>query len=294
MYRGDPTLTLFRLSFYSTVFRAGVGHPGAAYLLGHTSASGWWFFFPVAFFLKTPVAFQGLLGVGALGLLAALKQGADGWQRVVRWRGRGPLLGAVVLGAFLMSSHLDSGFRYALPMLPLLAILGAVGLARIWSNGRRARGVVTVLLALQIASVGLAYPHLLAFTSMWAGDQNRAYPALLDSSVDWGQGLLELRRFMSDEGVQRVSLSYFGSAMPEAYGIAYVPMPSFFRLEGGADDGPAPRFTVISATTLHGLYLQGHDPFATYRSREPYKVLGHTLFIYDDGGLSTGGESSGP
>lgn len=297
MYRGDPTLTLFRLSFYSTVFRAGVGHPGAAYLLGHTSAAGWWFFFPVAFFFKTPVAFQGLLGLGALGLLAALRQGAGGsptWERVVRWRGRGPLLGAVVLGAFLMSSHLDSGFRYALPVLPLLAMLGAVGLSRIWSHGRRARGVIAALLALQVASVAWAYPHLLAFTSIWAGDQDHAYPALLDSSVDWGQGLLELRRFMSDEGVPRVSLSYFGSAMPEAYGIDYVALPSFFRLEGGQVATQAPRFTVISATTLHGLYLQGHDPFAAYRSREPYKVLGHTLFIYDDGGPSTGGESSGP
>ncbi|HSG07411.1 MAG TPA: glycosyltransferase family 39 protein [Longimicrobiales bacterium] len=297
MYRGDPTLTLLRLSYYSTVLRAGLGHPGDAYLLGHTSASGWWFFFPVAFFFKTPLAFQALLGLGALGLLGASRQRADGapvWRRVARWRGRGPLLGAVIFGAFLMSSHLDSGFRYALPVLPLLAVLGAVGISRYWASGRRARGVVTVLLGLQVAAVGLAYPHLLAFTSMWAGDQDRAYPALLDSSVDWGQGLLELRGFMSDEGVQRVRLSYFGSAMPEAYGIDYVPMPSFFRLEGGRVEGQAPRFTVISATTLHGLYLQDRDPFAAYRTRQPYRVLGHTLFVYDDGGPPAGGGSSGP
>jgi 4-amino-4-deoxy-L-arabinose transferase-like glycosyltransferase len=193
-----------------------------------------------------------------------------------------------------MSSHLDSGFRYALPVLPLLAILGAAGIARLWARGRRVRGTVAVLLACQVAAVGVAYPRLLAFASVWAGDRDRAYPALLDSSVDWGQGLLDLRRFMAEEGVARVSLSYFGSAMPEAYGIDYAPLPSFFRLEGGSDRGPAPRFTVLSATTLHGLYLQGHDPFASYRSRQPYKVLGHILFIYDDGGGSTGGASSGP
>ncbi|MDA0329306.1 MAG: hypothetical protein O2958_09895 [Gemmatimonadetes bacterium] len=67
-------------------------------------------------------------------------------------------------------------------------------------------------------------------------------------------------------------------------GIEYVALPSFFRLplDRTPNAEPAPRFTVISATNLLGLYLQGRDPFATYRDREPYRVLGHTLFIYDD------------
>ena len=118
---------------------------------------------------------------------------------------------------------------------------------------------------------------------MWAGGRDRAHRVLVDSSLDWGQGLLELRGFMAREGVERVRLSYFGSAMPEAYGIDYVPLPSFFRLEGGTPSASPPRFTVISATTLHGLYLQGHDPFAAYRGRTPDRVLGHTMFVYDDG-----------
>ncbi len=285
IYRGDPTLTLLRLAFWRTVLHAEAGHPGAAYLLGHTSPSGWWFFFPAAFFFKTPAAFQALLVVGAAGLIGALPRGGARvrWRRLTGWRGRAPLLGAVVFGVFLMRSHLDSGFRYALPVLPLLAVLGAAGLARVWARGRGARVLVSTLLVLQAASVATAYPHFLAYTSVWAGGRDRADRVLLDSSIDWGQGLLELRRFMKDEGVERVRLSYFGSAMPEAYGIDYVPLPSFFRLDGGATGGPPPRFTVISATTLHGLYLQGHDPFAAYRSRTPYRVLGHTLFVFDDG-----------
>jgi hypothetical protein len=46
---------------------------------------------------------------------------------------------------------------------------------------------------------------------------------------------------------------------------------------------PSPRFTVISATNLVGLYLQGRDPFAPYRAREPYRVLGHSMLVFDDG-----------
>ena len=107
---------------------------------------------------------------------------------------------------------------------------------------------------------------------------------LLDSNLDWGQELLELRLFMQEEGVASVRLSYFGSALPEAYGIEYVALPSFFRLARERTPGAAasPRFTVISATNLHGLYLQGRDPFASYRERQPYRILGHSLFVYDD------------
>ncbi len=296
LYRGDPTLTLFRLGFLRTVLHTEGGHPGAAYLLGRTSATGWWYFYPVVFLFKTPAAFQGLLVVGALGLVRALRRRDGGagarWRSVARWRGRGAMLGAAVFGTFLMASHLDSGFRYALPVLPLLAVLAAPGLARVWERSVRGRVVVGVLVAFQIASVASVYPDFLAYTSVWAGGRDRADRVLLDSSLDWGQGLLELRRFMSEEGVGRVRLSYFGSAMPSAYGIDYVPLPSFFRLQNGEDGGPPPRFTVISATTLHGLYLQGHDPFASYRSRVPYRVLGHTLFVYDDGHPAAGAASS--
>ena len=91
---------------------------------------------------------------------------------------------------------------------------------------------------------------------------------------------------MQAEGVSSVGLSYFGSAPPEAYGIEYVALPSFFRLstDRTARAEAEPRFTVISATNLVGLYLQGYDPFAEYRRRDPYRVLGHSMFVYDEGG----------
>jgi len=144
---------------------------------------------------------------------------------------------------------------------------------------------VVVLLALQALATLSAYPHFLAYTSVWAGGRDAGQEVLVDSSLDWGQGLLELQRFMEEEAVDRVSLSYFGSAPPEAYGIVYEALPSFFRLEGGvmSEPGVRPRFTVISATNLNGLYLQGRDPFAGYRQRQPYRVLGHSLFVFEEG-----------
>lgn len=285
LYRGDPTLTLLRFNFWRTVLHTTGGHEAPAYLLGDVSAGGWWYYFPVAFLFKTPAAFQALLIVAGGTLVQAARAGEGAGQRLLAWKGRGALIGASVFGAFLLRSDLNAGFRYALPVLPLLAVLAAAGLVRPWPCCARAKTVVlTGLFALQALSVLTAYPHLLAYSSVWVGGRDQAYRAVADSNVDWGQGLLDLRDFMEEEGVASVRLSYFGSTPPEAYGIEYVALPSFFRLTAERTPGaePSPRFTVISANNLLGLYLQGRDPFAPYRDREPDTVLGHALFVYDE------------
>lgn len=284
LYRGDPTLTLLRFNFWRTVLHASGGHEAPAYLFGTLNPGGWWYYFPVAFFLKTPVAFHALL---ALSIFAAARWWTSGprdLSAALRWRGRSALVGAAVFGAFLVRSDLNAGFRYALPAVVLAAVLAGVGMAeahRRWS--RSTRVALPLLVGLQALSVLAVYPHFLAYSSEWIGGRDNLHRALVDSNLDWGQGLIELRSFMEEEGVGSVYLSYFGSAPPEAYGIEYVALPSFFRLSAGRTPGAedAPRFTVVSATNLHGVYLQGRDPFAPLRAVEPYRILGHSLFVYE-------------
>jgi hypothetical protein len=113
------------------------------------------------------------------------------------------------------------------------------------------------------------------------------YRVLVDSSLDWGQGLLQLRDYLRREGIPRVYLSYFGSALPDGYGIDYVPLASFFPLPPPAApaDRARPSVVVISATNLVGNHLQG-DPFAALRQRRPDHVVGHVMFVYRlDGGV---------
>jgi len=294
MYAGDPTLTALRFNFWRTVLHTTGGHPAPAWLLGDTSVGGWWYYFPVAFLFKVPAAFQMLVVIATASLGLALRDGQDRLRRVCAWRGRAPLLALLVFGGFLLRSDLNAGFRYALPVLPLLAVVTALGLmkgralvagAAIRPTARSGWTVaVGALVVMHAVTVLSFYPHWLAYTSVWAGGRDRGWTVLADSNIDWGQGLLELRSFMAREGVTSVSLSYFGSARPEAYGIDYVALPSFFRLtpERTENAEVSPRFTVISANNLLGLYMQGRDPFAGYRDREPYRVLGHALFVYDE------------
>ena len=110
--------------------------------------------------------------------------------------------------------------------------------------------------------------------------RDRNHEVLIDSSLDWGQGLLELREFMRERDIPRIYLSYFGSALPAGYGIDYVPLASFFRLaptRGPAQ--PEPEYIVISATNLAGAYLAG-DPFAKFREIRPDHVVANTMLVY--------------
>lgn len=283
LYQGDTSLTLLRFNFWRTVLHVSGGHEAPAFLLGNTDAIGWWYYFPIAYLLKVPAGFQLLVFAAIGGLFGVWRQAGGGLRDLAAWRGRAPVLGVMVFGAFLMRSDLNAGFRYALPALPLLAVFASVGAARLLSGGV-GRVVVLVLVVAQAVSVLTVYPHFLAYSSVLAGGRDEGHRRLSDSNVDWGQGLLELRTFMQDEGIGSVNLSYFGSARPEAYGIEYVALPSFFRLSVPRTRFAAeyPRFTVISATNLQGLYLQGWDPFALYREREPYAVVGHSLFVFDE------------
>jgi len=282
VYRGDFTLAEMRYGLDFTFRHVTRGHDTApAYLLGRTSQTGWAYFFPLAFLYKTPAAFHLLLIAGLVGLSRSTRDVR------LRWLFASPLrmpvvAGGVLLGA-LFASNLAIGFRHALPALPLLCVIAAVGVQRLWVTVGRVPRLALATLALWMAVSTLSfYPHFLAYTSEWGPGRDRGHELLLDSNLDWGQGLLDLRNWMRRNAVERVYLSYFGSALPAGYGIDYVALPSFFVLPPSPPPPQPPRYAVISATNLHGLYLPG-DPLARFRDLVPDTVIAHTLLVYKVG-----------
>ncbi|MGH7506279.1 MAG: glycosyltransferase family 39 protein, partial [Longimicrobiales bacterium] len=284
VYRGDFALAEFVYGLDYTFRHVGEGHGAPGYLLGNLSVTGWWYFFPVAFLFKTPAALH-LLGLLALAggvrwLTERRKQNGVHARSLLASPLRAVVIGALVFGGALVTANLVIGFRYALPLLPLLCILIAAGTAALWRTAGRSLRSLTVALVVLFAASSLSYyPFFLSYMSEYGPGRDRGDLVLLDSSLDWGQGLLELRDFMRAEGIDRIALSYFGSADPAGYGIDYLPLPSFFQLAPRPQSGPEPQWLAISATNLHGIYLGG-DPFARFRNVQPDRVLAHTLFLY--------------
>jgi hypothetical protein len=294
-YLGDFTLAEFRDGFALNIYHIDAGHGGAsAVLLGRQSPTGWWYYFPVAFFLKTSAALHILLLLAAAGWWTASRANAvqesgdatSDWR--ARWRSlvaspyRLEVVSVAVFLAFLMTANLNIGFRHALPLLPFVCMLAAVGIVRfVRTHGRAASGAVAVLLAWHVAAPLAVYPFYLSYLSEYTGDVEKSYDVLADSSLDWGQGLIALREFMDENDIRAVYLGYFGSALPEGYGIDYVPMPSYAVLPQSrlAPGTPAPVFAVVSATHLAGGYFR-ENPYAGLREREPLAVIGRSLFLF--------------
>ena len=281
IYRGDFALTEYKYAL-SFVFRQVSTTNAPAYLLGHTSNEGIWYYFPVAFFLKTSLALHILLLISAAYWIYRLKNSASPRLRVIIDSPlRGPLLAFAVFAFMLARSQLHIGFRYALPMLPLLAVIMAPAIARVWqSNWHRLRPVVGAALVWMVIHPLTYYPNFLAYVSEYGPGRSRNYEVLADSSIDWGQGLIQLRDYLREKGISRIYLSYFGSALPSGYGIDYVALPSFFALPQVAKVEPEPRYIAISATNLAGAYFGPSDPFKQFRNQEPEAVIAQTIYLY--------------
>jgi hypothetical protein len=123
-----------------------------------------------------------------------------------------------------------------------------------------------LLLALAFESWSVR-PHYLAFFNALAGGPANGYRHLVDSSLDWGQDLPGLKRWLDRERAsgssEPVFLSYFGTGDPELYGIRSVRLPGFFDapLLRDASAALTAGTYCISATMLQNVY----NPLARIR-----------------------------
>ena len=275
VYMGDWRLAQFVEGLHQSL-RDTAGR--TAFLLGERYVGGRWYFFPVEFLLKTPVALHVLILLAAIGALGATRR--KSWRAWLTHGARAPAVGAAFFLLGLVTSSLNIGFRHALPMLPPLCILVAQGVEPLWNRGRvELRAALALVFASFVASTALHYPYFLSYVSEYV-QARPLYETVADTSTDWGQGLVALRDFMRERGIREVALGYLGSAVPVGYGIRYVPMPSYYTLPVVDPAIPAPRYLVVSASLLAGLWVTG-DPYAALRKAKPVAVVGGTLYVFD-------------
>jgi hypothetical protein len=192
---------------------------------------------------------------------------------------RASAVGAAFFLAATIATPLNIGTRHGLPLLPFLCILVAQGLGPVWERGARSvRVTLAIVFSAFVLSSVRYYPYFLSYLDEYAAGREM-YETLVDSSTDWGQGLLGLRDFMRERGVDTVALGYWGSAMPEGYGIRYMAMPSYFPLEHPAAGIAKPRYLAVSATLLAGTVHS--DPYAALRGKQPVAVVGGSLYVFD-------------
>lgn len=267
-----------------------------AFLMGQHSDSGWWYYFPVAFVLKTPLPVVLLLAIVLIRIaIITVKKQAYPGQSFDLAALLIPGLGYFV---FALTTDINLGYRHLLPVLPFLYVLvgavfgawagrGAVAAGEWPRDAWLARGLPAAALAwLLVASLWI-HPHYLSYFNVLAGGPDNGWRALVDSNIDWGQDLGRLRGWVDARGVERLWLSYFGEGRPEYYGIAYRGLDSFPpRLMNPLarpffPPDPTPGWYAISATTLQGVHFDDPDLYRTFRDRRPDDKVGYSIFLYE-------------
>lgn len=238
----------------------GVTRSNPAYALGQTSMTGWWWYFPFAMLVKTPL---GLLGVWAWGV----RRG--GWLV--------GCAGFVLLAS--MASPLNIGVRHVLPVAVMLTVAGGVALAR---NPRWA-WVAVVAVVLEVATV---FPHTLAFFNLPARAVGETQ-LLGDSNLDWGQDLERLAEWRKNNPGGTMYLAYWGTAAPGAYGLdsgtGVVHLPGTYPYAEQAIPGPptGEGYVAVSVSYLQGVQSGEVAPFfARLGKREPVAKVGKSVWVY--------------
>ena len=297
----------YLLGFLMTFQRATGGN--TTYFLGWVNSAGWWYYFPIVFFLKEPIpsliliilsiitAFYSLVKKGRF-VLFDRKEHNESLQK---WS---MIFLVLAYWAYSMHSHLNIGLRHILPTLPFIYILSAASIKQwlktkssplpkqaflkaVASLLREAKNmgkflVVFVLLTWYLLEAVSASPKFISYFNEAAGGGENGYKYVVDSNLDWGQGLKRLSAFIKKNKIKNIKVDYFGWADPRYYlGKAYQPWQS-------AKGKPSGYFA-LSLTFLQnakGKLWPGErrNPKDEYRwlknPYRPYKRIGNSIFVY--------------
>ena len=260
-----------------------------SYLRGQHSKVGFRSYLPWAFVLKTPLVTMALI---FLALLVALRE-----RRTLREHLPYLLAPVLVYGFFAVTSRLSIGHRHLFPVYPFLFVLCGV-LAIPWQrcSWRAQRISAAAVAAAVILGAFLVfsppwrptfvYPHFLTYFNELAGGPGNGYRSLVDSNLDWGQGLKELKRWLEERGVEEpINLCYFGNADPRYHGIRHVNMPGGYDYAPRSDFSAArrPGYLAISATKLEGAYFtaEGRAAWKDFIGEAPLvDTVGNSIFVY--------------
>ena len=272
-----------------------------SYLAGQWQQGGWWYYYTVGLFWKVPLPVWVLLGLSTITLVfKSLKRRSDDGDEsrtigaICLW------VPALIFFAIVSgSTGLNRYVRYALPVLPILFVwasrLGQVAELAESDKLRKVVFGVVGLLCLANAFESIRYaPHHLSYFNQAAGGPDAGYQLLCDSSVDWGQDLGFLCKWVEDnpQANESLHIAYFGAFDPRSIGVQYQP-PATASALGGRLRQIEPGWYVVSRNFVVGhpmpiptgtdrlnFRFVGHQGLSYLSDLEPIDQIGHSMNVY--------------
>jgi hypothetical protein len=258
-----------------------------AYLLGKDSTLGWWYYFPVAFVVKTPLPILILLGLTLFLGIQAMARRARAvnkqlallnkfiyFFRSIPFSTYALFLPSLLYFMLSLTSHINLGVRHLLPILPFVYI----GLGYLFSHpvfrNRLGTVVLSGFLISTTAVAGFTYPNQLSYFSELVGGSRFGPKYLLDSNLDWGQGFYALRSYIEKYQPKPFYGAFFTSIDLSALQISALPMPEDAQVQ---KTGIRPGTYAISAMLLYEPIM----PYHWLQHYTPTRILQGSIYIFE-------------
>lgn len=200
----------------------------ASYLLGRTSSTGFWYYYPVVLAIKTPLAL----------LLLVCGAAASTCRRFARLTPALAFCAAILL--FALVSRINIGVRHVLPIYVGLAAIGG-GVAAAMLQRTATRWILAGLLFWHAASGALHHPDYLSYTNEITGSHPENFVA--DSDLDWGQDMKRLAVRLRRAGASEVTFDPFNKTYATLAGDRF---PRILPVDA---DHPAAGWNAVSVST---------------------------------------------
>jgi hypothetical protein len=209
------------------------------------------------------------------------------WRRAYRMAMRYELVLLIPAVAVLILVSSQTGFnrylRYVLPAVPFFYIFASRAGKAFETKERVIQVLCIACVVLGVASSLVVYPHSMSYFNEAAGGPKGGPKHLLDANIDWGQDLLELKKYVDQHPeVSPIGLAYFGYADPKLTGLSFRAAPAGPGFEDWSETGPKPGWYAVSVNHLYGYrHYDSDKPRYTYfQNFKPVATIGYSIYIF--------------
>jgi len=237
-------------------------------LLGEFKKTGWWYFFIVAIGAKTPIPFL------LFSIIGGVMMTFDCW----RYRGIQSfalILALATILAITAQSKVTYGLRHVLAVYPIMAIISASAIFKLWQTARytrQVRAALVLLCAWFFTGSMIAHPDYLAYFNEIAGDHPAAF--LAENDLDWGQDLKRLSIELEALKVKKVWVALNSSAFlerllpgdvkylePNVHKSGWIAISAWRKVYGSNQQDP-------------------NDGYVWLESYQPVRKIGKSIYLY--------------
>lgn len=185
-------------------------HENLLFFLGKTSQTGWWYYYPVLFLIKTPIPVLILFSLALLNWKKFQTQNTLHKTFIIT-----PIIWFFL--CFLIFNRKEIGIRHIILVYPLSFILISGIIASFFNSVRKKMFLSILFLWLAISSL-LSFPDYLTYFNE-AVLRSRGGLKISVLGEDWGQGIMALAQYQKKYKLYPLYYQPYGIFNPESYGL---------------------------------------------------------------------------